>query len=43
MNLRVGLRYTAYLRFNGGTANYDGFQRSASQNDSLFVFSWMAL
>ena len=32
----------AYLRFNGGTSNYDGFGRSASQNNSLFLFSWMA-
>jgi len=42
VNLRVGLQYTAYLRFNGGTSNYDGFGRSASQNNSLFLFSWMA-
>jgi hypothetical protein len=42
INLRVGLQYTGYLRFNGGSANYDGFGRSASQNNSLFLFSWMA-
>jgi len=42
VNLRVGLQYTRYLRFNGGTSNYDGFGRSASQNNSLFLFSWMA-
>ncbi|TLZ33888.1 MAG: cytochrome C [Gammaproteobacteria bacterium] len=42
VNLRVGLQYTAYLRFNGGTSNYDGLGRSASQNNSLFLFSWMA-
>ena len=42
VNLRVGLQYTGYLRFNGGTTNYDGFGRSASQNNSLFLFSWMA-
>jgi len=41
-NARVGLQYTGYLRFNGGTANYDGFGRSAGQNDSLFLFLWMA-
>jgi hypothetical protein len=41
-NVRVGLQYTGYLRFNGGTANYDGFGRSAGQNDSLFLFLWMA-
>src|ERR1700726_2510870 len=42
VNLRVGLQYTGYLRFNGGTSNYDGFGSSASQNNSLFLFSWMA-
>ena len=42
VNLRAGLQYTGYLRFNGGTANYDGFGRAASQNNSLFLFSWMA-
>jgi len=36
------VQYTGYLRFNGGTSNYDGFGRSASQNNSLFLFSWMA-
>ena len=38
VNLRVGVQYTGYLRFNGGTSNYDGFGRSASQNNSLFLF-----
>jgi len=42
VNLRVGVQYTGYLRFNGGSSNYDGFGRSASQNNSLFLFSWMA-
>jgi hypothetical protein len=42
VNLRVGVQYTGYTRFNGGTTNYDGFGRSASDNNSLFVFLWMA-
>ena len=42
VNVRIGLQYTAYARFNGGTTNYDGFGRSASGNDSLFVFAWLA-
>jgi hypothetical protein len=42
VNLRAGLQYTGYLRFNGGVANYDGFGRSARQNNSFFLFSWMA-
>lgn len=42
VNLRLGLQYTVYSRFNGGTANYDGFGRSASGNNSLFLFAWLA-
>jgi hypothetical protein len=42
VNIRLGLQYTGYLKFNGGTSNYDGFDRSARQNNSLFLFSWMA-
>jgi hypothetical protein len=42
VNIRLGVQYAGYLKFNGGTSNYDGFGRSARQNDSLFVFSWMA-
>jgi hypothetical protein len=42
VNIRLGMQYTGYFKFNGGTSNYDGFGRSASQNNSLFVFSWMA-
>jgi hypothetical protein len=43
LNVRVGLQYTGYQRFNGGGANYDGFGRSAADNDTLFGFFWMAL
>lgn len=42
VNLRLGVQYTGYLRFNGGSSNYDGFGRSSSQNNSLFLFAWMA-
>jgi hypothetical protein len=42
VNLRVGVQYTGYFTFNGGSSNYDGFGRAASQNNSLFLFSWMA-
>jgi hypothetical protein len=41
-NLRIGAQYTAYTRYNGGTANYDGSGRNASDNNSLFVFAWTA-
>jgi hypothetical protein len=42
VNLRLGLQYTGYWRFNGGSTNYDGFGRSASDNNSVFLFTWLA-
>ncbi len=43
LNTRVGLQYTGYTRFNGGNTNYDGFGHSAADNNSLFVFVWIAI
>jgi len=43
MNVRVGLQYIGYSKFNGASSNYDGFGRSASDNDTLFAFVWVAL
>ena len=39
MNLQVGVQYTGYNRFNGRSSNYDGFDRSASDNDTVFLFA----
>ncbi len=36
-NLQLAAQYTAYTRFNGGTTNYDGFGRSASANNTLYL------
>ena len=41
-NLRVGAQYTAYSLYNGAHVNYDGFGRNASDNNSLFVYAWVA-
>jgi hypothetical protein len=43
INLRVGLQFTHYAKFNGRSSNYDGFGRDASDNDTLFLFVWTAL
>ena len=42
MNARLGIQYTGYTRFDGGTSNYDGSGRSASDNNTLFLFYWLA-
>lgn len=36
-NIRLAAQYTAYTEFNGGSTNYDGFGRNASQNDSMYL------
>lgn len=43
LNLRIGLQYTGYTRFNGGSTNYDGFGHSAQDNNTLFLFAWLAI
>jgi hypothetical protein len=41
-NVRTGLQYTIYTRFNGGSSDYDGNGRSASQNNTLYGYIWIA-
>jgi len=41
-NVRVGLQYTAYSKFNGASSNYDGFGRNASDNNTLYGYVWFA-
>ena len=41
-NLRVGVQYTAYGKFNGAVTNYDGNGAKASDNNTLRIFSWLA-
>jgi hypothetical protein len=41
-NLKLGVQYTIYTQFNGGNKNYDGFGRNAGDNNTLFLFAWLA-
>ena len=41
-NLRVGVQYVAYARFNGAGTNFDGAGADASDNNSLRIFAWFA-
>ncbi len=43
LNVRLGLQYTGYTKFNGGTSNYDGSGRNASDNNTLFAFVWVII
>jgi hypothetical protein len=40
VNVRVGLQYILYTRFNGAANNFDGAGTSGSNNNSLRIFSW---
>jgi len=41
-NVRVGIQYTVYTRFDGGSRNFDGSGRNASDNNTLRIFTWFA-
>jgi hypothetical protein len=43
LNVRFGLQYTGYTRFNGGNTNYDGAGHSAQDNNTLFLYVWLAV
>jgi hypothetical protein len=41
-NLRLLLQYTGFDKFNGARRNYDGFGRTASDNNMLFLNTWVS-
>jgi hypothetical protein len=41
-NIRLGVQYTLYTRFNGAAANFNGAGANASDNNTFRVFSWLA-
>jgi hypothetical protein len=41
-NMKVGIQYVVYTMFNGGSKNYDGFGRNASDNNTLYIYLWTA-
>jgi hypothetical protein len=42
LNTKFSIQYTAYTKFNGGSANYDGVGRAASANNTLYLLLWFA-
>lgn len=39
-NTKISLIYTAYNKFNGASGNYDGFDRNAGDNNSIYLQLW---
>ena len=42
VNVRMGLQYTLYTKFNGAGTNFDGAGTKASDNNTFRVFTWFA-
>jgi hypothetical protein len=42
MNMRLGLQYTAYTKFDGASFNGDGDGRKASDNNTVYAYVWTA-
>jgi hypothetical protein len=42
LNTHLSLQYVLYNKFNGGSTNYDGSGRSASDNNALYFLIWIA-
>ena len=42
-NIRVGVQYWVYTKFDGASSNYNGSGRNASDNNTLRLFAWVAL
>ena len=41
LNTRFTLQYVAYAEFNGSRYGYDGFDRNASDNNTLYLVAWL--
>lgn len=40
-NVKLGVRYTAYTKFNGAKEDYNGLGRNASDNNATFIYLWL--
>jgi hypothetical protein len=42
LNTRFTMQYVVYSKYNGGSSNYDGAGRNASDNNTLYLMTWFA-
>jgi hypothetical protein len=40
-NIDINLNYTGYRKFNGASTNYDGANRNASDNNTIYMALWV--
>ena len=41
-NINLNVNYTGYWKFNGATTNYDGANRNASDNNTVYMALWLS-
>jgi hypothetical protein len=41
-NVKLLLQFVRYTKFNGGSTNYDGAERNAGDNNTLYALLWFA-
>ena len=42
LNVKLAIQYQLYTKFNGASSNYNGTGRNASDNNTFYVFAWIA-
>ena len=40
-NIDINVNYTGYTKFNGASTNYDGANRNASDNNTVYMALWI--
>ena len=40
-NTKFATQYVAYQKFDGGSVNYDGMGRNASNNNTIYLLAWL--
>jgi hypothetical protein len=41
-NIDINVNYTGYRKFNGASSNYDGADRNASDNNTVYMALWLS-
>jgi hypothetical protein len=41
LNMRIGLQYTLWTKFDGATTNINGAGRNAHNNNTIFAYTWI--
>ena len=42
LNARIGLQYISWDKFDGASTNFNGSERNAHANNTIFGYVWIA-